>query len=108
MTAFRTWSDAFGRANAQVLGISVDSFAAAGEFQSKLGLEFPLLSDFPKNQAGRDYGVFNEEFGIHNRTTVVIGRDRIVRDIYVEPRDFASHPTHALDVLIEIGEQPYE
>jgi peroxiredoxin len=108
MTAFRTWTDAFERANAQVLGISVDSFAAAGEFQAKLGLEFPLLSDFPKNQAGRDYGVFNEAAGIHNRTTVVVDRDRVVRDIYVEPRDVASHPSHALDVLIEMGERPYE
>ncbi len=108
MTAFRTWTDAFERANAQVLGISVDSHAAVGEFQAKLGLEFPLLSDFPKNQAGRDYGVFNEAVGIHNRTTVVVDRDGIVRDLYAEPRDFASHPTHALDVLIEMGERPYE
>ena len=94
------------RANAQVLGISIDSFAAAGEFQAKLGLEFPLLSDFPKNQCGRDYGVFNEQFSIHNRTTVLVDKDGIVRDIYVEARDFESHPTHAIDVLIEMGEQP--
>ena len=31
MTAFRTFTDSFVRANAQVLGISVDSFAAAGK-----------------------------------------------------------------------------
>lgn len=106
MTAFRTHTDAFARANAQVLGVSVDSFASAGEFQSKLGLEFPLLSDFPKNQAGRDYGTYNEQFGIHNRTTIVVDRDRIVRDVYVEPRDFESHPTHALEVLRSLGENP--
>jgi peroxiredoxin len=99
MTAYRTHSMAFEEANAQVLGISVDSFACAGEFADKLGLEFPLLSDFPRNQAGRDYGVFNEQFGIHNRTTVVIDEQGIVRDIYVEPRDFESHPVHALEVL---------
>jgi peroxiredoxin len=106
LTAFRTQTDAFTRANAQVLGISVDSFAAAGEYQQKLGLEFPLLSDFPRNQVGRDYGVYNEQFGIHNRTTIVIDRDGIVRDIYVEPRDFESHPLHALDVLRAMGENP--
>ena len=65
MTAFRTWTDRFAEANAQVLGVSVDSFAAVGEFQEKLGLEFPLLSDFPRNEAGRAYGVFNEQAGIH-------------------------------------------
>ena len=104
MTAFRTYTDRFAEANAQVLGISVDSWAAAGEFENKLGLEFPLLSDFPKNQAGRDYGVFNEQANIHNRTTVVIDKEGIVRDVYVEPRDFESHPTHALEVLAKLEE----
>lgn len=99
MTAFRTWTDRFTEANAQVLGVSVDSWAVAGEFQEKLGLEFPLVSDFPKNQTGRNYGVHNDEAGFHMRTTVVIDSDHIVRDIYVEPRDFESHPVHALEVL---------
>jgi mycoredoxin-dependent peroxiredoxin len=108
MTAFRTHSDAFARANAQVVGISVDSFAAAAEFQDKLGLEFPLASDFPKNQAGRDYGVYNEQFGIHNRTTFVIDKDRVIRAIYVEARDFESHPIKALEALRELGEDPGE
>ncbi|MFN0148356.1 MAG: redoxin domain-containing protein [Dehalococcoidia bacterium] len=104
MTAFRTHTDAFTKANAQVLGISIDSFAAAGEFQEKLGLEFPLAGDWPKYQAGRDYGVFNEQASIHNRTTVVIDKDGIVRDIYVEARDFDSHPVKALEALKSMGE----
>lgn len=99
MTAFRTHTDRFVEADAQVLGISVDSFAAAGEFEDKLGLEFPLLSDFPRNETGRAYGVLNEAVGVHNRVTIVIDKDRIVRDVYVEPRDFESHPVHALEVL---------
>ncbi len=94
------------RANAQVLGVSVDSFAAAGEFEAKLGLEFPLLSDFPKNQAGRDFGVFNEPFGIHNRTTVVIDKDGVVRGVHAEPRDFESHAPFAIEVLKGLGENP--
>jgi peroxiredoxin len=106
MTAFRTHTDAFARANAQVLGISVDSFAAAGEFQQKLGLEFPLLSDFPKNEAGREYGTYNEQFGIHSRTTIIVDKGGIVRDIYTEARDFESHPVHALEVLRDLGENP--
>ena len=99
MSAFRDRLYLFEEANAQVLGISVDSFAVAGEFEDKLTTGFPLLSDFPRNQTGRDYGVYNEQAGIHGRTTVVIDRDRIVRDVYVEPRDFESHPVHALEVL---------
>lgn len=102
MTAFRTHTDAFVRANAQVLGISVDTFAAAGEFQSKLGLEFPLLSDWPRYEAGKAYEVFSEQFNVHNRTTIVIDEAGVIRDIYVEPRDFESHPVHALEVLAKL------
>ncbi|MCC6959942.1 MAG: redoxin domain-containing protein [Dehalococcoidia bacterium] len=102
MTAFRTHTDRFVEANAQVLGISVDSFAAAGEFQEKLGLEFPLVSDFPKMATGRAFGVYNEDFGIMNRTTVVIDKDGIVRGIHVEARDFESHPLKALEILVTL------
>ncbi len=99
MTAYRTHSAGFEEANAQVLGISVDSFAAAGEFQEKLGLEFPLLSDFPNNEAGKAYGVFNAEAGINGRVSFVIDNDRVIRDVYEEMRDPESHPTHVLEVL---------
>lgn len=102
MTAFRTHTDRFVEANAQVLGVSVDSPAAAGEFEAKLGLEFPLVSDFPRNQVGRAFGVFNEERGVHTRTTVVIDKDGIVRGVYAEARDFESHPVKALEILAEI------
>ncbi|MBK8561488.1 MAG: redoxin domain-containing protein [Dehalococcoidia bacterium] len=99
MTAFRTHTDRFVEANAQVLGISVDSFAAAGEFEEKLGLEFPLVSDFPKNETGKAYGVYNEAAGVMNRTTVVIDKNHVVRGIYIEARDFESHPVKALELL---------
>ncbi len=103
MTAFRTDTDRFVEANAQVLGISVDSFAAAGEYEEKLGLEFPLLSDFPRHETGTAFGVFNEAFGVMSRTTVVIDKDGIVRGIHTEPRDFESHSLKALEILASIS-----
>lgn len=106
MTAFRTYTDSFTRANAQVVGVSVDSFAAAGRFQEDLGLEFPLASDFPHHTVGKDFNVFNEQYGTHKRTTIVIDKEGVVRDIYEEAREFDSHPTHALDVLRSLGENP--
>lgn len=105
MVSFRTHTDAFAEANAQVLGVSVDSFAAVGEFQEKLGLEFPLLSDFPKNQAGADYGIFNDDFGFHNRATFVIDSEGTVRGVHTEPRDFESHAPFALDALRTLNEE---
>lgn len=41
----------YEQANAQVLGISVDSFFALKEFKKAQDLDFPLLSDFNKEVA---------------------------------------------------------
>ena len=71
-----------GKANAQVFGVSVDTFFALKAFQDQQKLTFPLLSDFNKT-AIRDYGVFNEDMiglkGIAKRATFVIDKDGIVR-----------------------------
>ena len=71
-----------GKADAQVFGISVDTFFALKAFQDQQKLTFPLLSDFNKT-AIRDYGVFNEDMiglkGIAKRATFVIDKDGIVR-----------------------------
>jgi len=69
-------------ANAQVYGISVDTFFALKAFHSDQKLTFPLLSDFNK-QVIRDYGVFNEDMiglkGISKRAVFVLDKDGIVR-----------------------------
>src|ERR1700745_4234184 len=49
-----------GKANAQVFGISVDTFFTLKAFLDQQKLNFPLLSDFNK-QVIRDYRVFNED-----------------------------------------------
>ena len=70
----------FRESNTQVLGISVDSFAAQKEFAKQNNIEFPLLSDF-KREVSRAYGVLNEEQGFSNRTTFVIDKEGIIRSI---------------------------
>jgi peroxiredoxin len=85
-----------------VLGVSVDSWASAGVFQDQVCTDIPLLSDFPKNQASRDYGVYNEETGNCRRVTFVIDKDRKVRGWY-ESREAETHPEEALRVLESIG-----
>ena len=71
-----------GKADAQVYGISVDTFFTLKAFKDQQKLNFPLLSDFNK-EAIRDYGVFNEEMiglkGIAKRAVFVIDKDGIVR-----------------------------
>ena len=80
-----TFRDSLARlnaANAQVYGISVDTFFTLKAFADQQGLTFPLLSDFNK-QTIRDYGVFNEDMiglkGIAKRAVFVIDKDGVVR-----------------------------
>ena len=82
MCTFRDSMAQLGTANAQVFGISVDTFFTLKAFQDQQRLTFPLLSDFNK-QVIRDYGVFNEDMiglkGIAKRAVFVIDKDGIVR-----------------------------
>jgi glutaredoxin-dependent peroxiredoxin len=80
-----TFRDSIARlnaANAQVFGISVDTFFTLKAFHDQQHLTFPLLSDFNK-QAIRDYGVFQEDMiglkGIAKRAVFVIDKDGVVR-----------------------------
>lgn len=80
-----TFRDSLARleeVQAQVFGISVDSFFALKAFHDQQRLTFPLLSDFNK-QVIHTYGVFNEDMiglkGIAKRAVFVLDKDGIVR-----------------------------
>ena len=82
LCTFRDSMGRLGEANAQVFGISVDTFFTLKAFHDQQQFSFPLLSDFNK-QAIRDYGVFNEDMiglkGIAKRAVFVIDGQGIVR-----------------------------
>jgi len=82
LCTFRDSMARLGQANAQVYGISVDTFFTLKAFHDQQKLSFPLLSDFNK-QAIREYGVFNEDMiglkGIAKRAVFVIDKDGVVR-----------------------------
>jgi peroxiredoxin len=82
LCTFRDSIAKLGQANAQVYGISVDTFFALKAFHDQEKLSFPLLSDFNK-QVIREYGVFNEDMiglkGIAKRAVFVIDKDGVVR-----------------------------
>jgi peroxiredoxin len=92
MCTFRDSMAQLGKANAQVFGISVDTFFTLKAFQEQQKLTFPLLSDFNKT-AMRDYGAFNEDMigmhGIAKRATFVIDKDGVVR--HAEVLEDARH-----------------
>ena len=82
LCTFRDSIARLGKADAQVYGISVDTFFTLKAFHDHEKLPFPLLSDFNK-QVIRDYGVFNDDMiglkGIAKRAVFVIDKNGIVR-----------------------------
>jgi peroxiredoxin len=82
MCTFRDSMGQLAKANAQVLGISTDTFFALKAFQDQQKLNFPLLSDFNK-QVIREYGVFNEDMiglkGISKRAVFVLDQNGVVK-----------------------------
>jgi peroxiredoxin len=82
LCTFRDSMGQLNKSNAQVLGISTDTFFALKVFHDQQKLNFPLLSDFNK-QVIREYGVFNEDMiglkGIAKRAVFVLDKDGVVR-----------------------------
>jgi peroxiredoxin (alkyl hydroperoxide reductase subunit C) len=76
--------------DAQVLGVSVDSFHTQAAFGKSLELDTTmLLADFePKGAVARAYGVYLDERGHSARATFVIDKAGIIRhaDVAVPPQ----------------------
>lgn len=62
-------------ANAQVLGVSVDSVWAHHAFAKSASIPYPLLADFhPKGSVAETFGLFEADKGITSRATVIIDK----------------------------------
>lgn len=98
LCTFRDQLASFAAVDAQVVGISVDTFFALKAFREAQALPFELLSDFNK-EVIREYGVFNPDMiglkGIAKRAVFVVDRGGVVRhrevldDARLEP-DYAK------------------
>ena len=73
----------------------MDSFASNKAFAEKIGVTFPLLSDW-KRQTTKDYGLYSEASGYGNRASFVIDKDGIIQ--HVEQGRTAIDPTGAYQV----------
>lgn len=84
----------YNNANAQVLGISVDSLFTLAKFKAEQNLNFLLLSDFNKS-ASKAYEVLYETFpafemqGVSKRAAFVIDGEGVIKyaEICATPRD---------------------
>jgi len=66
---------AFENLDAQILGISVDSYWSHKAFAEKMGIHYPLLADFqPRGAASDKFGVFLADKGITGRAIAIVDR----------------------------------
>jgi peroxiredoxin len=87
-------------ANAQVLGISVDSVWTHAAFKKQLGLSYPLLADFqPRGEVAAKYGLFVAERGITARATVIVDKGGKVAWVKEQPIGEARDDAQILEAL---------
>jgi peroxiredoxin len=80
-------ADKYQAANAEVIGISVDSPYVLKAFKRDESLEARLASDFhPKGAVAKQYGAYIDEAGIATRATFVIDKDgKVVHKVVTHP-----------------------
>jgi peroxiredoxin (alkyl hydroperoxide reductase subunit C) len=80
--------------DAVVLGISVDSHFANTAFAERLGVSFPLLSDF-KRRTSEAYGVLIHEAGFAWRSMFVVNKAGKIayKDVSPDPDDLERIPS---------------
>ena len=101
---FRDSFEELAAMGAQVFGLSVQSSAEQGEAAARLGLPFPLLSDFwPHGAVAKLYGVFDEDKGVATRGTFIIDKAGLVRWEVVNPIPQARDIAEYQKVLAELS-----
>lgn len=96
---FRDNIFAFGKKNAQILGVSLDDVESHKKFAEEYGLPFPLLAD-PEGKTAEAYGVKTKKIGFQfaKRETFLIDPEGILVKHYenVKPK------THSEEVLADL------
>jgi peroxiredoxin len=101
MSKYQATAGQFNANNTVILGISVDSPWANAAFAEKIGAQFTILSD-AKRDVSRAYGVFDEQNVVARRTTFVIDRAGVVKQVFMAQE--ALDPAHALQACAVLTE----
>lgn len=86
----------FGRHNAEVFGVSMDSVHTNRAYAESMGgLDYPILADWhPHGALTNAVGIQIPDKGCPSRTTVIVGPDGTIKDISTNPlgedRDFSQ------------------
>jgi peroxiredoxin Q/BCP len=81
----------------EILGVSVDDSVSHQKFTDKFQLPFQLVADTDK-RITKEYGVYNEQWGMAKRWTFIIDEDGRIMKIFqnVKPQ---NHPQEIIDFL---------
>ncbi len=84
---------------ARVVGVSADTWATQGAFSKELGLEFPLLSDWPNNRTIATFGVERDGAPTARRVTFVFDAEGVLRSVIDDEREMQAHPDGAVEAV---------
>ena len=80
MKAYQEKMKVLEAADTQVLGVSMDSTFANAAFAEKIGVTFPLLSDWG-GDVTKQYGIYNPKYKAARRVTYLIDKDGKVTEM---------------------------
>ena len=99
---FRDLASEFAGAGARRLGISMDSVSKQDAFAEAHGLDYPLLSD-TSGSVAEAYGVRRRRLVPLRRTTFVIDRDQVVREVIASEFNMEFHADRCLQALSDLA-----
>mgnify|MGYP000144329528 FL=1 len=101
MPSYEADKQRFADADAQVLGISVDSIPSHVAWAKSLGgISYDLLADFhPKGEVARKYGAYREDDGFSNRDLFIVDKEGKIA--YIDRHELRDQPKNEelFDVL---------
>ncbi len=93
MKAFQQNLQKLEAANTQVLGVSMDSPFSNKAWAEKIGVTFPLLSDWGGDTT-KAYGIYNPQYKAARRVTYLIDKQGKVMEMHVDKQ--ALDPTNVV------------
>ena len=81
----------------QVLGVSMDSPFSNKAWADKIGVSFPLLSDWGGDTT-KKYGLYNQQYKAPRRATFLIGKDGRIARIWRQVR-VKGHAEEVLEAV---------
>ena len=86
----------------EIIGVSANARFSQQAFADFLKLNFPLLSDAPDLKTAQDYGVFNADRKLAQRSYFIIDKQGVVRYKVTSPVPEARNQDEYLKVLAEL------